>query len=395
MRARGLSDQPAIETQAVKLLHLIVDDKFVDMAIREFEGVAPGQHEWMILGDGAQRKFVKDARVRCADWAGFARAVVAPDVGAVVCHVMTPTHLAALSRVPAHLQVVWLGWGYDYYGLINDAFPQGLLQPATAALSAQLAAPSPEVAEQCAVPSVLGHARPYRRPSARERDALARVDIFSPVIDTEYHLVRRHLPGFTARYVRWNYGTTEDDFMLPGATLGAPGRNILAGNSATATNNHLELFDHIRRSGDLADRLIVTPLSYGDARYRACVIESGRALFGDAFVPLVDFLPKDRYIELLASCGHVMMNHVRQQALGNLVISGLMGATLHLAPANPLFNWLRSIGVPVRDINSREFTASSPAERSAQVEALQREFGRSAQRARTRTLVDAALTPRA
>ncbi|MDP9124638.1 MAG: TDP-N-acetylfucosamine:lipid II N-acetylfucosaminyltransferase, partial [Pseudomonadota bacterium] len=325
--------------------------------------------------------------MRSLDMAGFARAAATPDIGGVVCHVMTPVHLAALSRIPAHVQAVWLGWGYDYYGLINDAFPDGLLQPATAALGARLAAPSPEASAHCAVPTVLGQSRPYRRPSAAECDALSRVDIFSPVIDTEYHLVRRHVPGFRARYVRWNYGTAEDDFTLQGAARSAPGRNILAGNSATATNNHLELFERIRRTGDLAGRLVVTPLSYGDSSYRACVIEAGRKSFGDAFVPLVDFMPKDSYIELLASCGHVMMNHVRQQALGNLVISGLMGARLHLNRSSPLFNWLRSIEVPAEALDSGTLAPLTTAERDGQVAALGREFGRSAQRARTRALV--------
>jgi dTDP-N-acetylfucosamine:lipid II N-acetylfucosaminyltransferase len=379
----------------VKLLHLIVDDKFIDMAIREFEAVAPGQHDWVIVGGSARRNFAKDERVRCLDWDGFARAVAAPDIGGLVCHVMTPTHLAALSRVPARVQVVWLGWGYDYYGLINDAFPDGLLQPDTAALGARLASPPPEVAARGPVQSVLGQARPYRRPGAGEREALARVDIFSPVIDTEYHLVRRHLPGFGARYVRWNYGTAEDDYTLPGGTRGAPGRNILAGNSATATNNHIELFERIRRIGDLADRLIVAPLSYGDAGYRACVIKAGRESFGDAFVPLVDFLPKDRYIELLGSCGHVMMNHVRQQALGNLFISGLLGAKLHLGRANPLYNWLGSLGVPVSDIGQADLEPLPARDVDAQVSALRREFGRDPQRIRTRALIDAALAPRA
>ena len=379
----------------MKLLHLIVDDKFIDMAIREFETVAPGQHDWVILGGGTRRKFASDARVRCLDLDGFARLVATSDVGGVVCHVMTPAHLAALSCIPDNVQVVWLGWGYDYYGLINDAFPDGLLQPATAALGARLASPAPEVAAHRAVATVLGQSRPYRRPTAAERDALSRVDIFSPVIDTEYHLVRRHVPGFRARYVRWNYGTAEDDFTLQGAARAAPGRNILAGNSATATNNHLELFERIRRSDDLSGRLVVAPLSYGDSSYRTCVIKAGREQFGDAFVPLVEFMPKEQYIELLASCGHVMMNHVRQQALGNLVISGLMGARLHLTRSSPLFNWLRSIDVPVHELGSGPLTALSTAECDAQVAGLQREFGRGAQRLRTRALVDAALTPRA
>ena len=378
----------------MKLLHLLVDDKFIDMAIREFEAVAPGRHDWVILGGGGAMKYVKDARVRCLDRDAFARAVAAPDIGGVVCHVMTPAHLAALSCVPAKLPVTWIGWGYDYYGLINDAFPDGLLQPATAALCARLAAPPPDVAATRAVPTVLAHARPYRRPTAAERVALERVDIFSPVIDTEYRLVRRHLPGLAARHVRWNYGTVEDDYTLPGATSLTSGRNILAGNSATPTNNHIELFERIRRCGDLGDRLIVTPLSYGDARYRDCVIKLGREAFGDAFVPLVDFMPKDSYIELLGSCGHVMMNHVRQQALGNLFISGLMGARLHLSRANPLYNWLRSLGVPVSDIERVELAPLPARDAQAQVSTLRKEFGREPQRARTRALVDAALTPR-
>jgi hypothetical protein len=378
----------------VKLLHLIVDDKFIDMAIREFEAVAPGRHEWMIVDGGSQRKFVKDGRVRCIDWEGFLRALAAPDIGAVVCHVMTPLHLSALSRVPAHVQVVWLGWGYDYYGLINDAFPEGLLQSATAALAARLASPAHPIANQGEVPTVLGHARPYRRPWPAERDALARVDIFAPVLETEYHLVRRHLPGFRARYVRWNYGTAEDDYTVQGVACSARGRNILAGNSATATNNHIELFEHIRRCDDLTDRLIVAPLSYGDANYRNSVIEVGRELFGDAFMPLLDFMPKDRYIELLGSCGHVMMNHVRQQALGNLLISGLLGARLHVNPANPLHGWLRSLGVPVSDIGRSGLEPLAAGEVDAQVTALHGAFGRQMQRARTRALVDAALAPR-
>ncbi len=251
--------------------------------------------------------------------------------------------------------------------------PTACCSPPRAALCARLAAPPPDVACHArAVPTVLAHARPYRRPTAAERVALERVDIFSPVIDTEYRLVRRHLPGLAARHVRWNYGTVEDDYTLPGATSLTSGRNILAGNSATPTNNHIELFERIRRCGDLGDRLIVTPLSYGDVRYRDCVIKVGRELFGDAFVPLVDFMPKESYIELLGSCGHVMMNHVRQQALGNLFISGLMGARLHLSRANPLYTWLGSLGVPVSDIERADLAPlperdrGSPGEHVAQ-----------------------------
>ncbi len=378
----------------MKLLHLLVDDKFVDMAIREFEAVAPGQHDWVVLGGRKPFKHVKDARVRCLDQEAFSRAVICSNVRGVICHVMTPAHLGALAAVPVDTQVVWIGWGYDYYGLLNDAFSDGLLLPETALLAARLAAPAPDAAARAPVPTVLSHARPYRRPGMRELGALARVDIFSPVIDTEYHLVRRHASGFGARYLRWNYGTAEDDFMLPCGLPSTPGRNLLVGNSATLTNNHVELFDRIRRHADIDGRMVVVPLSYGDPTYRDYILKAGKALFGAAFVPLVDFMPKDRYIELLGSCGHVMMNHVRQQGLGNLVISGLLGAKLHLNRRNPLYRWLGSQGIAVSDVERPDFAPLSPASCDEQVSALQLGFGRDVQRARTRALVDAALAPR-
>lgn len=376
----------------MKLLHLVVDDKFVDMAIREFEAVAPGCHDWIVLGGRQPFRYVKDARVRCLGMDGFAAA--AANSAGVICHIMETHHLAALAAVPADRQVVWIGWGYDYYGLINDAFPDGLLQTATRVLAARLAAPPPDIAARQPEPTVLGHARPYRRGTAAEHAALSRVDIFSPVIDVEYRLVCRHVPGFRARYLRWNYGTAEDDYTLPGLASAAGGDNLLIGNSATTTNNHLELFDHVKRNVDLGGRQVVVPLSYGDAAYRQYILQAGDALFGEAFVPLVDFMPRERYIQVLGSCGHVLMNHVRQQALGNLFISGLLGARLHLNRRSPLYHWLRTLGVPVSDVARADLRALDAADRDQQITVLQSEFGRTAQRIRTQALIDAASTPR-
>jgi hypothetical protein len=379
----------------MKLLHLVVDDKFVDMAVREFEAVAPGRHEWAVLNGARALRIVKDPRVQPLDHDGLARRLADPAVRAVVCHVMTDAHLALLAAVPVDRNVVWIGWGYDYYGLINDAFPDGLLMPATARLAGRIAAAYAQPGAGAHEPTVLSHARPYRRPTAAQRAALGRVDIFSPVLDTEHRLVRRHLPELRARYLRWNYGTAEDDYSLGEAGLAQDARNLLLGNSATATNNHLELFDHVKRHVDLSGRQVVVPLSYGDGAYREAVLKAGHAAFGTAFRPLVDFMPKDEYISLLRSCGLVLMNHVRQQALGNLFISGLLGARLHLHRRSPLYHWLQSQGVPVSDVAQPVSEPLTAADRDAQVTAIRMGFGRTAQRERTRTLVEAALAPRA
>lgn len=377
-----------------RLLHLVVDDKFIDAAIREFEAAAPGRHEFVTLDTRPPYRYVKDGRVRNLDGAGFAREAAREDVGAVVVHAMTPQHLAAIQSVPADRGVVWIGWGYDYYGLLNDAFPEGLVQPATAALLARGAGMAGGTPAQGTVPTMLAFARPYRKPTRSELAALARVDWFSPVLDTEYHLARRHQPDFRAHYLRWNYGTVEDDFTLAGLPERPLGPNLLLGNSATATNNHLELFELVRQRVDLAGRRIVVPLSYGDANYRRHVLQAGQQLFGEAFQPLVDFMPREQYIDTLASCGFVLMNHVRQQALGNIYIGALLGARVFLNRRNPLNGWLRAQGLPIADLEQLDGQPLTEAERDRQITALYASMGRAAQRERTLGLVETVLAGR-
>jgi len=368
----------------VKLLHLVIDDKFIDAAIREFEAVAPGASEYLMLDGRPPYRHVKDGRVRAVSAEGFARETAREDVAGVILHCLPPNHLPLLRAIPPGPTVAWLGWGYDYYGLLNDAFPEGLLGPETAALQARLAG----TAAGAPSSTVLTFARPYRKPTAGEVEALRRVDVFCPVLDTEYRLARRHQPWLRAEYMRWNYGTVEDDFSLPGAPAAAPGPNLLVGNSATATNNHLELFGLIRRRVDLGGRQVVVPLSYGDPHYRRHVLEAGTRAFGAAFVPLVDFMPREDYIRTLASCGFALMNHVRQQALGNIYISALLGARIFLDRRNPLLAWLRSQGLPIGDLEQLDTTPLGAAERDAQSSALHAGMGRAAQRERTRRLVE-------
>ena len=383
----------------MKIIHLLVDDKFIDSAIREFEAVSPGVHEYLLPAGQPPYRYLRSPLVQAVSREACLARLRQPDVAAVVCHGLPLSYLLMLPELPPGPTVIWLGWGYDYYGLIADAFPQGLFMPETSALVARIhprgGLPQPGVMRS----SVLSTARPYAKPSRTELAALQRIDLFSPVLPNEYHLVKQHQPSLKAGFIRWNYGTTEDDMSLIGTGQELPrlGHNILVGNSATPANNHLECFAALRKLPDLDDRQVVVPLSYGDfdGAYTRHIVSVGTQHFGSRFTPLLEFLPKDRYIEVLTSCGHVMMNHIRQQAMGNLIISGLMGAKLHMNRSNPATSWLRRLGLPIADLARPDLSALSPADARAQAQALQAEYGRDTQRPRTRHLVDVALTPRA
>ena len=52
-------------------------------------------------------------------------------------------------------------------------------------------------------------------------------------------------------------------------------------------------------------------------------------------------MPIDKYIQLISSCSVVIMNHTRQQALGNIITMMYMGATIFLKEENPIYMFFK------------------------------------------------------
>ncbi|MEG2341373.1 MAG: TDP-N-acetylfucosamine:lipid II N-acetylfucosaminyltransferase, partial [Odoribacter sp.] len=94
--------------------------------------------------------------------------------------------------------------------------------------------------------------------------------------------------------------------------------NILLGNSADPTNNHIEALKSLSKFSKEKINIYV-PLSYGGTtEYIKSVIECGRYYFGNQFIPLLDILSYKKYLEFLDSIAIMINNHNRQQALGNI-----------------------------------------------------------------------------
>jgi len=373
----------------MKIIHVILDDKFNDMAIRKFEAVAPGMHEYVMIDTPQPFRYVKHVGIRNLSEEVFSQEMRRGDLAAVMSHSLPPARYRLLGRIPADKKVFWFGWGYDYYHLLDNAFPGGLLLRRTA-----------ELCRSGLLERLRGKAISLYRKSLRvvgrspklvDVSELKRVDYFSPVLDIEYELVRTHNPWLRAKYLCWNYGTVEDDLSLPELVGMKIGNNLLVGNSAAATNNHLEMFERIREQIDLKDRKVIVPLSYGDIAYREKILRLGGDMLGPSFIPLVDYMPREQYIEILSSCGFVMMNHIRQQALGNICITILLGAKVFLNRRNPLYDWLRVRGVTVGDIDHPDTVPLTDGERRSNIQAIRDHWGRDIQREKTRRVVEAAL----
>ena len=122
--------------------------------------------------------------------------------------------------------------------------------------------------------------------------------------------------------------------------------NILVGNSASLSNNHLEVFEQLKRYKN-ENIKIYSPLSYGKVSQRKMVIERGREIFGEKFVPIVDLMPLDEYLAFLSEIDIAIFNHKRQQAMGNIINLLGLGKKVYMREEVTSFQFLTDLGIKI------------------------------------------------
>lgn len=331
----------------VNVLHLVHDEKFIPFVAATFNSCPGALNSFLVrvASASASLRFIRDLpNMRLVQTEYFASEGMLADLNSCDClilHCMTPSGFAMLAKAPRRVAVVWSGWGADYHALFPHG-PEVLLERHTKRLVSAMRPPPPGTVWMRPMRK-LRQLSAERATKRRMTEGLGRVDFFSAPIPDDYPMVKKMLGRrFRAQYAQINYASLERTFAL--GTSDASGDNVLVGNSAYATNNHVDVFRALAKL-DLGDRRIICPLSYGDAKYRHEVVRYGIQLFGpDRFVALVDFVPLHEYNALVSSCGTAFMCHRRQQALGNVCTLLYAGAKVFLNERSTLYGFLRRSG---------------------------------------------------
>jgi hypothetical protein len=271
----------------------------------------------------------------------------------VFLHALSNKKQQIVSLLNNDIVTVWFIWGYDLYNMWQP-FNQMLLEPITKAFI------NKKLKLKTKVFNLLFYKfKGYKlfRNSVRTYNTLyfntvKQIDIAAPVLPTEMKYI--HSLNKTIEYAPFNYVCLEHTLgeKLNQNVLNQS--NILIGNSATQTNNHLDAFKALSHI-DLKDRKVIVPLSYGgNESYLNKVLEQGKILLGDNFHPILDFMSLEEYNALILSCSHVIFNHIRQQAVGNILTMAYVGAKLFFNSKGLGYKYYKSIGLNVytlKDLN--------------------------------------------
>lgn len=334
-----------------KILHIATDEKWVSKAYSIFELAYDGCNEVIVLSENDTLTYVGDIPntiIKQSEINAAKLNEIFHDVQVVVLHSIDIAFYKI--KFPNYVKVIWIGFGFDYYDLIykND---DDLLLPKTKILRCKIGQRS----KLNVIKKMIRNGRFHNKLKGRltKKEFIKTIDYFVPVLSSEYEILKTHYKGEFPKLENWNYGTLEDDYTIEVGNK--KGNNILVGNSATYTNNHMELLDIIKGVNIGKDSKIICPLSYGDAEYAQYIKKHGDALFGSQFEPLMDFLTKSNYINLLSSCTVAIFNHIRQQAAGNIIIMLYLGAKVYVRRENPVYSFFIEKGIKIfliEDISS-------------------------------------------
>jgi dTDP-N-acetylfucosamine:lipid II N-acetylfucosaminyltransferase len=323
----------------IKILHLAPDYIFTDLAYKNFESVAPLCNTFLTPSLNKKLNYIKETPVKIINPFSFKnpyfmRSLEKYDF--IVLHSLNTFNQEIVAHTSSDLKFVWIGMGHDYYDIIYED-PESLYQEKTRNIVKNLSYNKEKTINDLL--NQLSKSILYK--NLEKKAIIKKINFFSPVLENEYKMVSSKFSFNFPDYIDWNYGNTE---RMIESNLN--GNNILLGNSATPTNNHLEVLDFLRTQ-NLSEKKIICPLSYGDSEYANILRNKGKAYFGDAFSSLDEFMPYKNYINLISSCSNVIMNHHRQQGLGNVLPMLYLGAKVFLNEKNPLYDYYKERGVVI------------------------------------------------
>lgn len=339
------------------ILHLAQDEKFIDNALSNFEHIIPGKNKLVVFSKSKKLKYIRNSKV---DYTVNPK-IFSPKkllkklehIDLIISYSLFEGSIKVINH--ASCPVVWLGFGFDYYPLIfDDSFSH--FQSKTALLHNEFIKQQNQKIElkikkfiKRIIPQLFIYSSKY---PYLQLIKSGKINFFAPVIKPEYDLLKnKFMINNFPEYVDFSFGSgyaSDEDFY---SKIQITGNNILLGNSASFTNNHIEAIDIIARYIKNKSSKVIVPINYGDEFYKSRVLLYGEKFLGSNFEPILDFMDKKDYFLKISSCSICIMNHLRQQAFGNISMMLLFGAKVFLNDNSILYQYLKELGFFVYSID--------------------------------------------
>lgn len=326
----------------VKLLHVSIDDKFFDSVYLNFEKDKRIENTAICIVDKRFNgfKYIKNTTVisplkKKNDIIEYLQNT---NYDIVYFHSFPVSNWWIINYIPSDKIIIWWAWGYDLYYKWRGCPPHikvKLFKHITKTVVNKSSNIFIDNIKSIISDYIIGPFF-YRRYCKK---VMKRIDYFQPVLHLEYELMKNK-EGFRAKEF-YNQisplpifeNNKKKDFIK---------NNILIGNSATPSNNHLDIINLLNKHGVDLNRIII-PLNYGDKIYLHNLIRVLKNEYKGITI-IEDFMSQESYFSLLSSCTHSIIGVMRQQAMGNIYQLLRNGTKVFLYKDSIPYQYLTSIG---------------------------------------------------
>lgn len=336
---------PEMTLERKRLLHFFTDGKVVNDAIESFETVFPKENMFVVLSKEGKSSLVKphDNTLFLSFKSPKLKDIIkdSNEFSEVIFHSMDYEFSLIIQHME-HPNINWVVWGGDMYEslLYRKGYQlyideENLFKVRSGKLPVFL------------YKALIGVRDYYHyKLQVRANKKIKTVTACRP----DYDLLVKYYPEFR-RCQNKEFFYYPIEKMLDERTRDrfVSGDNIWVNPAAGYNGNHIEILKRLSHFKHL--RKVVVPLSYGISYWAKYVEKEGGKMLGNNFEPLMSFLPKEEYYNKFLSSNSFIFGHLRQCAVGNIIIALYLGAKVFLFKANPLYEYYKSMGVVIFSID--------------------------------------------
>ena len=335
----------------LKILNILVDDKFIDGLIEVLEFTkGEHKHDYIIIRDDVTKKFqyiTKIEYIKQINNKDYLNFINSNGYDLVILHSLSCIPWFTIDKIDRKIKVLWKAWGFDLYRTPSEIQPFVKLK--------RLHPITNRYWWKHYKGKIYNNLKSWLYSQIHRKEikcAINRIDYFSGCLPVEYDFIKEY-KSFRAQHLELPYFALNSKYTKK-ESLEFPelGSNILIGNSGAIANNHFDIFNCFSTI-KIEDKKVIVPLSYGgDDFYIKDIVNYGKKIFGENFCPIRNFMSLTDYFSLLSTCSYAILGYEQQASLGNAFELLWAGVKLYLPQSSVNYKYFKEKGCHVFTIEN-------------------------------------------
>ncbi len=331
------------------ILHLGFNGNFQENSFKLFERYYPGQNIMLASSpkDGEVKKI--NLSPEKLKWVDYHDVKCYPDllawvkshnVNRVLMHSAFYGNVRFAAFLKEHIQckIYWLFWGFELYNALGEDLGVSYVDEKVSILK----------------PRTFGYPSRIKHYLRKIKYGINYIDVLKDVKEIadyfcfwnkyDYDLYVKYF-GDKVKYKFFAYSSRfRDNDIQESYVFPEKAQIVIINHQASATGNHITLIKKMREIDPEREFSVCMPLSYGSRSIRKYCLRVGKQVFKSAFHPILTYMPREEYFNVIGKAQVALFGQKRQEASGNISRLLTLGTKVFLREENPLLKYYRDKG---------------------------------------------------